>query len=95
MVRSAGGFPRPRFHVHFIPTSSSWLNLVERWFRDLTNKRIRRDSFGSVPQLIQTIMNYIAHHNEDPKAFIWTAKVEDILAKVGRARTVLDKISSD
>jgi transposase len=69
----------PRFHVHFIPTSSSWLNMVERWFRDITDKRIRREAFPNVGRLIETIVDYIAKHNENPKAFIWTAKVEDIL----------------
>ena len=83
-----------RFHIHFIPTSSSWLNMVERWFREITDKRIRRDAFTSVQQLVTTIMDYIAKHNQDPKAFIWTAKVEDILAKVARARAVLNKIAS-
>jgi transposase len=83
-----------RFHMHFIPTSSSWLNLVERWFRELTDKRIRRSAFKSVPQLIGTIMDYIAAHNENPKSFVWTAKVDDILAKVRRARSVLYKTAS-
>jgi transposase len=85
----------PRFHMHFIPTSSSWLNLIERWFRDLTDKRIRRGAFTSVAQLIEAILDYIAAHNDNPKSFVWTAKVEDILAKVRRAKTVLDKISSE
>jgi len=85
----------PRFHIHFIPTSSSWLNLVERWFREITDKRIRRESFSSVEQLIATIMDYIAQHNDNPQSFVWTAKAEDILAKVRRAREVLDKISSE
>ena len=85
----------PRFHMHFIPTSSSWMNLVERWFRDLTDKRIRRDAFTSVQQLIEAIMDYIEHHNENPKAFIWTAKTEHILAKVARARTVLNNVQSN
>jgi transposase len=85
----------PRFHVHFTPTSSSWLNLIERWFRDLTDKRIRRGAFQSVPQLIQAIMDYIAGHNVNPKSFVWTAKVSDILAKVSRAKAVLDNVSSD
>jgi len=84
----------PRFHMHFIPTSSSWLNLVERWFREITDKRIRRDAFTSVDQLVAAIMDYIAKHNNDPKAFVWTAKVEDILAKVARARAVLNKTAS-
>lgn len=84
----------PRFHMHFIPTSSSWLNLVERWFREITDKRIRRGTFHSVPQLIAAIEEYIAEHNANPRAFAWTAKAEEILAKVRRAREVLDKIAS-
>jgi hypothetical protein len=80
----------PRFHVHFIPTSSSWLNLIERWFRELTDKRIRRGAFKSVPQLIQVVMEYIAQHNENPRSFVWTAKAADILAKVRRASAVLN-----
>jgi transposase len=84
-----------RFHMHFIPTSSSWLNLVERWFREITDKRIRRGVFKSVEQLIAAIQSYIENHNSDPKPFVWTAKAEDILEKVGRARAVLDKIASD
>ena len=85
----------PRYHVHFIPTSSSWLNLIERWFRDLTDKRIRRGAFKSVPHLIEAIMGYVAAHNENPKTFVWTAKVEGILAKVRRARAVLNKTRSE
>jgi transposase len=84
----------PRFHMHFIPTSSSWLNLVERWFREITDKRIRRGVFRSVPELIDTIMAYIDGHNANPKAFVWTAKVDEILAKVKRARNTLDKIAT-
>lgn len=84
----------PRFHMHFIPTSSSWLNMVERWFREITDKRIRRGVFHSVPQLIDAIECYIEQHNRDPKPFIWTAKTEKILAKVKRARAVLDKMVS-
>jgi transposase len=84
----------PRFHMHFIPTSSSWLNMVERWFREITDKRIRRGTFRSVEQLIAAIEAYIAEHNENPRSFTWTAKAEDILAKVRRARQVLDKIAS-
>jgi transposase len=83
-----------RFHLHFIPTSSSWLNLVERWFREITDKRIRRGVFRSVQQLIEAIRAYIDEHNDDPKPFVWTAKAEDILEKVRRARAVLDKIAS-
>ncbi len=81
----------PRFHMHFIPTSSSWLNLVERWFREITDKRIRRGVFRSVPELTDAIMAYIAAHNENPKSFEWTAKAEDIIVKVRRAREVLNK----
>ena len=84
----------PRFHMHFIPTSSSWLNLVERWFREITDKRIRRGVFKSVPQLIEAIEAYIAGHNENPRSFVWTAKAVDILAKVRRAREVLNKTAS-
>jgi transposase len=83
-----------RFHVHFIPTSSSWLNLVERWFREITDNRIRRGTFRSVEQLIQAIMDYIEQHNRSPKPFVWTAKADEILAKVQRARNVLDKLQS-
>jgi transposase len=85
----------PRFHMHFIPTSSSWLNLVERWFREITDKRIRRGVFTSVDRLIEAIMGYIEHHNQNPTSFVWTAKLEDILAKVRRARAVLDNVQSD
>jgi transposase len=85
----------PRFHIHFIPTSSSWLNLVERWFAELTEKRLRRGVFRSLPELTQAITDYIAAHNQDPQAFIWTAKAQDIIKKVTRARRVLDKVSSD
>ena len=84
----------PRFHMHFTPTSSSWLNLVERWFREITDKRIRRGVFRSVPELIGAIDAYIEEHNRDPKPFIWTAKADEILAKVRRARAVLDKMAS-
>jgi len=83
-----------RFHMHFTPTSSSWLNLVERWFRELTDKRIRRGVFRSIPELIKVIMDYIDAHNKNPKSFVWTAKAESILEKVKRARTVLDNVAS-
>ena len=76
----------PRFHLHFIPTSSSWLNLIERWFRELTTKQLRRGVFKSVAELIAAIEAFMAHHNRYPRSFTWTAKVEDILAKVERAR---------
>ena len=82
----------PRFHVHFTPTSSSWLNLVERWFREITDKRIRRGTFHNVKQLQQAITDYIDEHNGDPEAFKWTAKADAIIEKVRRARAVLDKM---
>lgn len=74
----------PRFHFHFIPTSSSWLNLVERWFREITTKRIRRGVFHSVENLITAIEEYLAVHNENPKPFIWTATAQSILSKINR-----------
>lgn len=85
----------PRFHQHFIPTSSSWLNLVERWFREITDKRIRRGTFRNVPQLIHAIMAYIDNDNKSPRPFVWTAKADDILAKIRRAKQVLDKMQSE
>lgn len=84
----------PRFHLHFIPTSSSWLNLVERWFRDLTDKRIRRGIFRSVQELVAAIAEYIETHNENPETFQWTAKADQILEKIERARNTLDKSTS-
>lgn len=84
----------PRFHLHFTPTSSSWLNLVERWFRDLTDKRLRRGSFNSVADLIAAIEEYLTIHNEDPKPFVWTATADSILAKVRRGRVALQKVVS-
>jgi transposase len=82
----------PRFHLHFTPTSSSWLNLVERWFRDLTDKRIRRDSFESVPELIATIDDYIAQSNQNPHVFVWTASADRILAKIAKCKEALDAL---
>ena len=76
--------------MHFTPTSSSWLNMVERFFRDLTEQRLRRGIFRDVEELIMAIDDYIDKHNDKPKPFIWTAKAADILEKVKRARTVLD-----
>ena len=80
--------------MHFIPTSSSWLNMVERWFRDLTDKRIRRGTFTSVAKLEAAIQAYIEEHNQNPRAFKWTAKADEILEKVRRARAVLDKMQT-
>ncbi len=82
-----------RFYMHFTPTSSSWLNLVERWFRELTDKALRRGVFHSVPDLIAKIEDYLAAHNDDPKPFIWTATAEDILAKVARGRVALQALN--
>lgn len=75
----------PRIQMHFTPTSASWLNMVERFFRDLTVDQLRRGVFPSVPDLIKTINHYVALHNKNPKPFIWTAKANDILQKVIRA----------
>jgi transposase len=85
----------PRFHLHFIPTSASWLNLVERWFADITTKRIRRGVFRSLPELVDAITAYIDQHNENPKAITWTAKAHDIIEKARRARATLDKMESE
>ena len=79
----------PRFHLHFIPTSSSWLNLIERWFRELTDKAIRRGVFHSVPDLIAAIEQYLAAYNHDPKPFVWTAEIDKIIEKINRARAAL------
>jgi transposase len=81
---------RPRFHIYFTPTSSSWLNMVERFFRDLTQNRLRRGIFRDVEDLITAIGDYIDRHNDKPKPFIWTAKASDILEKVKRARAKLN-----
>jgi len=80
----------PRFSFHFVPTSSSWLNMVERWLSQITQKRIRRGVFPSVPDLIAAITEYIGFTNDNPKPFVWTATVEAILAKVKRANEALD-----
>jgi transposase len=81
----------PRFHLHFVPTSSSWLNMVERWFRELTTKRLKRGSFASVPELIAAIEDYIANHNDEPKPFVWTKTAEEIIDKVKRGRVALEQ----
>jgi len=77
-----------RFHLHFTPTSSSWLNLVERWFGEITRKRIRRGSFNNTQELIQAIDDYIKINNENPKPFVWTKKVDTILDKISRCKAV-------
>lgn len=79
----------PRFHLHFVPTSSSWLNLVERWFGELTRRRIRRGSFHSAQELIQAIHDYIQANNENPRPFLWTKKADAILEKVNRCKAVI------
>ncbi len=84
----------PRFHMHFTPTSASWLNMVERFFRDLTTQSVRRGVFRSVAALIAAIEEHIRAHNTNPKPFIWTAKASDILQKVTRARAKLQKVQS-
>ena len=85
----------PRFHIHFTPTSSSWLNMIERFFRDLTQKRLRRGTFISVPNLISAIEEYVETHNVDPAPYIWTKSANDILAKVQRAHQNANKRASD
>jgi transposase len=84
----------PRFHLHFIPTSSSWLNMVERWFRELTEKAAAV-SFKSVPDLIGAIEAYLQANNNDPKPFVWTATAEEILEKVSRGRVALASIPAN
>jgi len=85
---------RARWHLHFTPTSSSWLNLVERWFKELTDRRLRRGTFTSVPVLIDAIETWTGHRNEDPQPFIWHAAAEDILQKVRRGRKTLSQVKS-
>jgi transposase len=85
----------PRFHMHFTPTSASWLNMVERFFRDLTHNRLRRGVFRDLEELVMAIGSYIDRHNESPKPFIWTARASDILEKVKRARRALHKRQSE
>ena len=82
----------PRVHFHFIPTSSSWLNLVERWFRDLTDKAIRRGAFASVEELIDAINAYVATWNTEPKSYAWRKTAQQILEKVARGRAMLDAV---
>ena len=82
----------PRFHLHFIPTSSSWLNLVERWFRQITPKRIRRGAFRRVPELIATIEDYMSNHNQNLRVFVWTASAESILTKIAKCKEALDAL---
>ena len=83
-----------RFHFHFTPTSASWLNMVERFFRDLTENRLKRGVFKSTGELIEAIEEYIQNHNKNPKPFIWTATAKDILEKVKRGRKKLNKLQT-
>lgn len=83
-----------RFHLHFTPTSASWLNMIERFFRDLTVNRLRRGVFESVDSLVAAIEEYLEIHNQNPKPYIWTAEAKDILEKVKRAKDRLDKLRS-
>lgn len=83
---------RSRFHLHFTPTSSSWLNLIERWFGEITRKRIRRGVFKSVPELVAAIEDFIRINNKSPKPFVWTKKVEEILEKVNHCKAVTETL---
>jgi len=80
----------PRFNLHFTPTSSSWLNLVKRWFAEITTRRIRRGSFQNLKALITAINSYIAAHNQNPRVFIWTASVQTIMTKISKCKETLD-----
>ena len=82
----------PRFKLHFTPTGSSWLNLVERWFGEITRKRIRRGVFKNVPELVVAIEEYIRCHNEDPKPFVWTKRAEDIINKIAHCKAVIETL---
>jgi hypothetical protein len=84
----------PRFHLHFTPTASSWLNMVERWFGKLTDKAIRRGVFHSVPDLITAIETYLETTNQNPQPFVWTATTDQILEKVRRGRVALNAITT-
>jgi transposase len=85
---------RKRWHLHFTPTSSSWLNLVERWFKELTDKRLRRGVFTSVAELTEAITTWANHWNDDPKPFVWHKTASEIIEKVQRGRTTLRQINS-
>ena len=85
---------RRRWHLHFTPTSSSWLNLIERWFKELTDRRLRRGVFTSLAELTQEITAWAAHWNDNPKPFIWKATSDDIIAKVQRGRATLHQINT-
>jgi transposase len=82
----------PRFKLHFTPTSASWTNLVERWFRELTEKAIRRASFVSVADLEAAIESFLISYNDDAKPFVWTASVESIMAKLEKVKAIYDTL---
>jgi transposase len=82
----------PRFHLHFTPTSASWLNMVERFFAEISRNRIRRGAFKSVAELKEAIMEYLDNHNTDPKPFVWTKSASEILEKVARAKQALESL---
>ena len=82
----------PRFTLHFTPTSSSWLNLVERWFREITEKQVRRGSFGSVPELIAAIEEYLAASNLDCRPYVWHASVQSILDKIAKSKAIYETL---
>ena len=83
---------QPRFGLYFTPTGSSWLNLVERWFHELSEKRLRRGTFRSVANLEAAIHEFLDAYNSHPKPFVWTAPVESILERVGRCRAILETV---
>jgi transposase len=85
---------RARWHLHFTPTSSSWLNLIQRWFKELTDKPLRRGVFTSLTELTQAITGWAEHWNQDPTPFIWKATAEDIIAKVSRGRETIRRVKS-
>ncbi len=85
---------RKRWHLNFTPTSSSWVNLVERWFKELTDKRLRRGVFTSVPDLIAAIEKWVEYWNDDPKPFVWHRPAAEIIEKVQRGRATLHQIKS-
>jgi transposase len=82
----------PRFKLHFTPTGSSWLNLIERWFGEITRKRIRRGVFRNVPELVAAIEEYIRYNNEEPKPFVWTKRAEDIIEKVAHCKAIIETL---
>lgn len=80
--------------MHFTPTSASWLNMIERFFRDLSQNRLKRGVFRDIEELVVAVESYIERHNHSPKPFIWTASANDILQKVTRARKALNNTRS-